>query len=147
MENIGLQDSLLSRFDCLFIMLDIAEPESDRRISEHVVRVHRYRAPHEQDGEALPMGLGVDLLSTDNPDSQVQDDDQGETPIYEKYDAMLHGSLRSKKDKVVSMQFMRKYIHIARSIKPTLTREACEVISEEYSRLRHCPCQGYHARR
>lgn len=43
MENIGLQDSLLSRFDCLFIMLDNADPESDRMISDHVVRMHRYR--------------------------------------------------------------------------------------------------------
>merc|ERR1712168_1187282 len=32
MENIGLQDSLLSRFDCLFIMLDTAEPNTDRMI-------------------------------------------------------------------------------------------------------------------
>lgn len=31
---------------------------------------------------------------------------------------------------------MKKYIHIAKSIKPTLTKEACEVIAEEYSRLR-----------
>lgn len=43
MENIGLQDSLLSRFDCLFIMLDTADYESDRKISDHVVRMHRYR--------------------------------------------------------------------------------------------------------
>ena len=43
MENIGLQDSLLSRFDCLFIMLDLAEPELDRKISDHVVRMHRFR--------------------------------------------------------------------------------------------------------
>ena len=43
MENIGLQDSLLSRFDCLFIMLDVADPDSDRRIADHVVRMHRYR--------------------------------------------------------------------------------------------------------
>lgn len=31
---------------------------------------------------------------------------------------------------------MKKYIHIAKSIKPTLTKDACEVIAEEYSRLR-----------
>lgn len=43
MENIGLQDSLLSRFDCLFIMLDVADPDSDRLIADHVVRMHRYR--------------------------------------------------------------------------------------------------------
>jgi len=134
MENIGLQDSLLSRFDCLFIMLDIAEPEADRKISDHVVRMHRYRAAHEQEGEALPMGLGVDMLSTTNP-NEVEDD-EAETPIYEKYDALLHGSLRNKKDKIVSMKFMKKYIHIAKSIKPVLSREASETIAEEYSRLR-----------
>lgn len=39
-------------------------------------------------------------------------------------------------DKIVSMKFMRKYIHIAKSIKPTLSKEACEVVAEEYSRLR-----------
>ncbi|XP_068250969.1 zygotic DNA replication licensing factor mcm3 [Palaemon carinicauda] len=135
MENIGLQDSLLSRFDCLFIMLDIADPESDRMISDHVVRMHRYRGAHEQDGEALPMGLGIDVLSTQSPD-QEDDELADNTPIYEKYDALLHGNLRSKKDKIVSMKFMKKYIHIAKSIKPTLTREACEAIAEEYSRLR-----------
>ena len=51
MENIGLQDSLLSRFDLLFIMLDKNDRETDTKISEHVVRMHQYRAPHEQDGE------------------------------------------------------------------------------------------------
>ncbi|MPC22149.1 Zygotic DNA replication licensing factor mcm3 [Portunus trituberculatus] len=134
MENIGLQDSLLSRFDCLFIMLDVADPDSDRRIADHVVRMHRYRSPREQDGEALPINPGPDMLSTNNPD--VAQDEETDTPIYEKYNALLHGSLRSKNDKIVSIKFMRKYIHIAKNMKPTLTKEACEVIAEEYSRLR-----------
>lgn len=51
MENIGLQDSLLSRFDLLFIMLDKNDTQIDRQISDHVVRMHRYRVPGEQDGE------------------------------------------------------------------------------------------------
>ncbi len=50
MENIGLQDSLLSRFDLLFIVLDQMDPDSDREISEHVLRMHRYRAPGEPEG-------------------------------------------------------------------------------------------------
>lgn len=50
MENIGLQDSLLSRFDLLFIMLDQMDPEQDREISDHVLRMHRYRDPREQEG-------------------------------------------------------------------------------------------------
>lgn len=55
MENIGLQDSLLSRFDLLFIMLDHMDPEQDREISDHVLRMHRYRTPGEQDGDGETM--------------------------------------------------------------------------------------------
>lgn len=61
MENIGLQDSLLSRFDLLFIMLDQMDPEQDREISDHVLRMHRYRAPGEQDGDG-EAGGGDGLL-------------------------------------------------------------------------------------
>lgn len=42
----------------------------------------------------------------------------------------------SFRDQILSMKFMRKYIHIAKVLKPVLTEEASEVISEEYSRLR-----------
>ena len=43
MQNIGMQDSLLSRFDLVFILLDTVDLESDRLISDRVARVHRYR--------------------------------------------------------------------------------------------------------
>lgn len=43
MDNIGLQDSLLSRFDLIFVMLDLVDNEIDSKISDHVVRMHRYR--------------------------------------------------------------------------------------------------------
>lgn len=34
------------------------------------------------------------------------------------------------------MEFIRKYIHVAKLVKPVLTQEASDYIAEEYSRLR-----------
>ncbi|XP_076754293.1 minichromosome maintenance 3 [Xylocopa sonorina] len=134
MENIGLQDSLLSRFDLLFVILDIVDSEQDQIISDHVVRMHRYRNPTEQDGEALPLGTKVDVLTTKNPDQILTED--METQVYQKYDPLLHGLSRSRSDQILTISFMRKYIHIARCMKPKLTEEASEVIAAEYSKLR-----------
>ncbi|XP_028996974.1 DNA replication licensing factor MCM3 [Betta splendens] len=133
MENIGLQDSLLSRFDLLFIVLDQMDPEQDREISDHVLRMHRYRDPREQEGAAMSLGGTVDILATEDPDAIA--DDQEELQIYEKHNNLLHGSKR-KRDKIVSKEFMRKYIHIAKGVTPVLTEEAANHIAEEYSRLR-----------
>uniref|UniRef100_A0A674NYY0 DNA replication licensing factor MCM3 n=1 Tax=Takifugu rubripes TaxID=31033 RepID=A0A674NYY0_TAKRU len=133
MENIGLQDSLLSRFDLLFIVLDQMDPEQDREISDHVLRMHRYRDPREQEGAAMALGGTVDVLTTDNPDSFSEE--QEELQIYEKHNNLLHGN-RRKKEKTVSKEFMRKYIHVAKAVTPVLTEEAANHIAEEYSRLR-----------
>ncbi|XP_039610016.1 MCM3 minichromosome maintenance deficient 3 (S. cerevisiae), like [Polypterus senegalus] len=133
MENIGLQDSLLSRFDLLFIVLDQMDPDSDREISDHVLRMHRYRMPGEQDGTAMPLGCTVDVFTTSDPN--IIDAAEQELKIYEKHDNLLHGYKR-KRDSIVSMEFIRKYIHVAKLVKPVLTQEAADYISEEYSKLR-----------
>ncbi|KAG1963688.1 DNA replication licensing factor MCM3 [Pimephales promelas] len=133
MENIGLQDSLLSRFDLLFIMLDQMDPEQDREVSDHVLRIHRYRDPHEQDGQALALGGAIDALATEDPN--VVQEEEEELQVYEKHNPLLHGS--KKKDRVVSKAFMRKYIHVAKALSPVLTQDAANHIAEEYSRLRN----------
>ncbi|XP_023339006.1 DNA replication licensing factor MCM3 [Eurytemora carolleeae] len=134
MENIGLQDSLLSRFDLLFILLDTIDVDNDRKIADHVVRMHRYRNPNEQDGEVLSIAADADVLTT--KDLEGEEDENEETPMYEKYDALLHGNSRKKSDKIVSVQFMKKYIHIAKCIRPAMTDEASSIIAEEYADLR-----------
>ncbi|XP_073439830.1 maternal DNA replication licensing factor mcm3 [Dendrobates tinctorius] len=133
MENIGLQDSLLSRFDLLFIVLDQMDADNDREIADHVLRIHRYRTPGEQDGYAMPLGCSVEIFATDDPNATDVTDQ--ELQIYEKHDTLLHGP-RKNKSKIVSMEFIRKYIHVAKLIKPVLTSEAADHISQEYAKLR-----------
>jgi len=45
-------------------MLDVIDSDVDQMISDHVVRMHRYRNPKEADGEPLSMGSSyADSLS------------------------------------------------------------------------------------
>ncbi|CAF3979333.1 unnamed protein product [Rotaria sp. Silwood2] len=136
MENIGLQDSLLSRFDLIFVILDNCDMEQDNIIADHVLRMHRYRPPNEADGEVLPFTSEVDALTTEqanDAEKDVEDDIQ----VYDKYDAVLHGPYYSKKTKFINLRFMKKYIHFAKALKPQLTKEAADIIVEEYTRLRN----------
>ena len=45
------------------------------------------------------------------------------------------GQIRSK-DRLLAPEFVKKYIGIAKCMKPTLTKEVCEMIGEEYAKLR-----------
>jgi replicative DNA helicase Mcm len=47
-DNISLPVTLLTRFDLLFIMKDVPEPDSDRRMSEHILTLHRLKTTPEQ---------------------------------------------------------------------------------------------------
>ncbi len=47
-DNINLPVTLLSRFDLLFIMKDVPEPDSDSRMSDHILTLHRFKAPPEE---------------------------------------------------------------------------------------------------
>ena len=43
---------------------------------------------------ALPFGVTAETLATRDPDV---DEEEADTPIYEKYDATLHGQRKDKK--------------------------------------------------
>lgn len=47
-ENMNLPITILSRFDLLFVMRDIPEPEMDGRMSEHILKLHKYRSASEE---------------------------------------------------------------------------------------------------
>ncbi|AEO55153.1 hypothetical protein MYCTH_2298672 [Thermothelomyces thermophilus ATCC 42464] len=139
-KNIALPDSLLSRFDLLFVVTDDIEDTRDRQVSEHVLRMHRYRQPGTEEGEPVRENSGQAL----NVALNNQADSQRPTEVYEKYDAMLHAGVKgtgrgaNKKPEVLSIPFMKKYIQYAKTrIKPVLTQEAADRIADIYVGLRN----------
>ncbi|RGP60464.1 minichromosome maintenance 3 [Fusarium longipes] len=145
-KNIALPDSLLSRFDLLFVVTDDIEDTRDRHVSEHVLRMHRYRQPGTEEGapvrEQGNQSLGVSASN--------QNESQGPTEVYQKYDAMLHSGVTitsgrgaNKKPEILSIPFMKKYIQYAKTrIKPVLTQEASDRITDIYVGLRNDEMEG-----
>ena len=46
-EQIDFQSSILSRFDCIFIVRDIREEGADKAIAAHIVNLHTYTKNEE----------------------------------------------------------------------------------------------------
>ncbi|KAK2737686.1 MCM DNA helicase complex subunit [Myotisia sp. PD_48] len=139
-KNIALPDSLLSRFDLLFVVTDDIEDARDRMVSEHVLRMHQYRDPAQEEGapvrEQINGSLGVGLEETEESNRTSE--------VYEKFNVMLHagiaqsGRRRGKQVEVLSLNFVKKYIQYAKSvIKPVLTKGAVDHIVTTYSALRN----------
>lgn len=141
-KNIALPDSLLSRFDLLFIVTDDINDTRDREISEHILRIHQYRAPGTEEGAPIReqanqiLGVGV---------QEDQNSNQTTATVYEKYNVVLHAGflvdqVRGKKKRThpVSMPFLKKYIQYAKSrCKPVLTKEASDYVVNAYADLRN----------
>lgn len=128
-KNINLPDSLLSRFDLVFIVLDEESAEIDRLIADRVVRNHMYPS----DTHSLVNIIDEKYVE---PDLNMEDGEQS-TQVFEKYNQQLHGKI--KKD-ILTKQFLRKFIHYAKigpnRSDPVLTNDAVIFISEAWTKLR-----------
>lgn len=147
-KNINLPDSLLSRFDLLFIVTDDIEEARDRMVSEHVLKMHQYRDPRLEEGQPVRegqsqmLGVGVEEADTNRK--------LDHTPVYERFNPLLHSGVtvttgrgRDRRPEVLSIPFVKKYIHYAKTrCKPVLTLGASNYITATYSALRNDEMEG-----
>ena len=131
-KNISLPASLLSRFDLLFIVLDQMTAKHDRDLSEHVLRMHRYRRPGD-DGTSA--GLFNEKKVEDEEDFDLTEEDSV-IPIFMKYNRLLHGPRTSGYRDLLHTEFLKLFISYAKRRNPVLTSEACESIVNNYVEMR-----------
>jgi DNA replication licensing factor MCM3 len=135
-ENIALPDSLLSRFDLVFVVLDKTDDEFNRAIADHITRLHRFTPPGLEEGAPMTEALVETLRENELERSK-------ESKVFQKYNELLHIGIRQGRKKranqveILSLPFLKKYIYYAKTrVKPVLTSEACDYISNRYSELR-----------
>ena len=124
-RNIGMPDSLLSRFDLIFIILDERDADKDRKVAERVCKNHRY--------------ANVELIHDNNveDDYVIQPTEQrsskSEEMIFEK-SALFKGE---NKTEILTQAYLKRYInHCRKNIEPVLTDEAIELLANLWSCVR-----------
>ncbi|KAF7310563.1 DNA helicase [Mycena chlorophos] len=155
-KNIALPDSLLSRFDLLFIVTDDVEETRDRLIADHVLRLHRYLAPGVEEGTPVHDTLSQPL-AIDGPEAAPDDPEAADTSPFERFDPLLHigvaqpvtgRTTRSKAKaqeppQIFTIAFIKKYIQYAKSKPaPVLTKGAADHIVQVYANLRNEVMEG-----
>ncbi|KAK0233269.1 MCM2/3/5 family-domain-containing protein [Armillaria fumosa] len=157
-KNIALPDSLLSRFDLLFIVTDDVDEKRDRQIADHVLRIHRYLPPGVEEGTPSQDNLSQPL-SVEGPSSAPVDADSSP---YEKFDPLLHigvaasnagrktrsqTAAQAAQTQVLKLSFVKKYIQYAKSkAAPVLTKGAADHIVQVYATLRNEIMEGNNKR-
>lgn len=114
-ENINLPNSLLSRFDLMFLILDTPDMDKDMALARHVTFVHQNEGLEaKQDGD-------------DDDDSDDDDDKSNSLEAPPDYD---------EEKGIVTPRLLREYISRARRHEPVVPPHVAPYVVEAYVALR-----------
>eukprot|EP00557_Chaetoceros_sp_GSL56_P012264 CAMPEP_0176484524 /NCGR_PEP_ID=MMETSP0200_2-20121128/4503_1 /TAXON_ID=947934 /ORGANISM="Chaetoceros sp., Strain GSL56" /LENGTH=865 /DNA_ID=CAMNT_0017881009 /DNA_START=61 /DNA_END=2658 /DNA_ORIENTATION=+ len=121
-ENVNLPNSLLSRFDLMFLILDVADVDKDMALARHVTFVHQ--------NEGLTAKRQSDVDSDDSEDEDMNDINGG-----------------ASESKTVPPEIVREYISRARKHQPVVRPDVAPYIVEAYVGLRMQGIPGSNSRK
>ncbi|KAJ3610313.1 hypothetical protein NHX12_022406 [Muraenolepis orangiensis] len=122
-ENLKMGSALLSRFDIVFLLLDVPEESHDRLLSEHVMATRT--------GRGGVSGATVNRGNNGESESSLLLE-ASEAPLSERLQVPASESLD-----VIPACLLRKYVSYARQyVHPTLSPEAALTLQEFYLSLR-----------
>lgn len=119
-ENVNLPNSLLSRFDLMFLVLDLADVDRDMALARHVTFVHQ--------NEGMEAAGGGD----DDPDLTRVVSEEHDVSMEEEE---KEGDDETRKTTVTS-SVLREYIARARTHEPVVPPDVAPYIVEAYVSLR-----------
>jgi len=121
-KNIHLPDSLLSRFDLIFLVRDLTEPQEDRRIARQVLRQLRYR--------------GTRAAESGRANSEVVEPEAPSRLAEDPTEVFIRANLYEGKE-VMTVDFLKKLLKYCKDkAKPDLSSAAVQSLAEFYRDLR-----------
>jgi DNA replication licensing factor MCM7 len=123
-ENVNLPNSLLSRFDLMFLILDIADVERDTALARHVTFVHQNEGTDNN-----PDRDGAEIMNNERDGEEEEDDEFGPGNNNETDNALPAST-------VVTSGLLREYISRARKHQPFVPPDVAPYIVEAYVSLR-----------
>merc|ERR1712032_871563 len=130
-KNIGMPDSLLSRFDLVFVVRDLTTEAIDRKIATQVLRQAGLRAGAEGRKH------GVEQIHSSILERRQDVDTRRSQEATEVFQKSIPGP------EVLTIDFLRKYLRYCRRLTPVMSEAAQAMVAEKYVDMRMRFQSGY----